>query len=383
MLQRWLTAASDLFGRPDNDPSAPGAPGELAPAMDQRLGPWIAEVGAVLVQGVEALLDEPSVRVLGAKKAAKWLQAHLKALVDRLREMRGQLIQEWAAVERCLDPAQPDRPAKGKLPRRTPAELAALYQQYCRLRMFDLAAQRAAQVAHALQSHVGAAHDSLVDLARELEHLSVEFPTEKETPGTASSTPLDFASMRDKVAEFLRSAEDSLARQIDEQMTKSVFNVKGGLRAVVSEGGEARLHLVSLLHANSRQAVLAKLQTIDLASLLLAGSAADSPLHKCLADAQPRLQCCGGQRRLFAVIPAPLAEKYNSAGLAEQLGPSLFRQSPTIVPDASSDLVLLYELGDLSLPHVAAQLCDFRTDLIDAASRLHTRADVTWAPLVS
>jgi len=40
-------------------------------------------------------------------------------------------------------------------------------------------------------------------------------------------------------------------------------------------------------------------------------------------------------------------------------------------------------VGDLSLPHVAAQLCDFRTDLIDAASRLHTRADVTWAPLVS
>ena len=74
---------------------------------------------------------------------------------------------------------------------------------------------------------------------------------------------------------------------------------------------------------------------------------------------------------------------YTSAGLAAKLGPSVFRELPTIVPDASSDLVLLYEVGDLSLPHVAAQLCDFRTDLIDAASRLHTRADVTWAPLVS
>jgi len=238
-------------------------------------------------------------------------------------------------------------------------------------------------VAHALQSHVSVAHDSLVDLSRELDLLTAEFPTDKEASSVVSSRPTHLATMREKVAEFLQAAEDSLARQIDEQLTKSKFNVKGGMRTVVSEGGEARLALVSLLHASARQAVLARLQMIDLASLLLAGSAAEIPLHKVLADAQPRLQCCGGQRRLFAVIPAPLAGQYNSDGLAAQLGQGLFRQSPTIVPDASSDLVLLYELGDLSLPHVAAQLCDFRTDLIDAASRLHTRADVTWAPLVS
>ena len=383
MLTRWLAAASDLFGRPADDVHGAAEPGELPQAMDQRLGPWIAEVGATLCKGVEALLDEPSARVLGAKKAAKWLQSNLKGLVDRLREMRGKMTQEWAAVERCLDPAQPDRPAKGKLPRRTPAELAALYQQYCKLRMFELSAQRAAQVAHALQSHVGAAHDSLLDLGRELELLTAEFPAEREAACAAPTGSLDVAAMREKVAEYLSLAEESLARQIDEQLTKNLFIAKGGMRAVVSDGGEARLSLVSQLHASARQAVLAKLQTIDLASLMLAGAAADSPLHKCLADAQPRLQCCGGQRRLFAVIPAPLAEQYDSARLAAQLGPNVFRQLPTIVPDTCSDLVLLYELGDLSLPHVAAQLCDFRTDLIDAAARLHTRGDVTWAPLVS
>jgi hypothetical protein len=133
----------------------------------------------------------------------------------------------------------------------------------------------------------------------------------------------------------------------------------------------------------ARQAVLTRLQTIDLASLLLAGSADDSPLRKCLTDAQPWLQRCGGRRRLVCVIPEQLAEHYNSATLAAQLGPNVFRQLPAIVPDATSDLVLLYELGGLSLPHVAAHLCDFRADLIDAAARLHTRTDVTWTPLVS
>jgi serine/threonine protein kinase len=382
MLQRWLGSAYELFGRPQEDLSAPALPGELAQALDHRIGPWIAEVGTSLRKGIEAIVEEPGARIAGARRAAKWFVAHLKSLVDRMREMRGRVMAEWRTVEACLDPAQPDRPAKGKLPRRTHAELATLFQQYCRLRMFDLAAVRAGQVAYALQSHAGAAHDALLDLGRELEHLAAQFPAEDTVSCTASSTSLEFCSMRETVAEHLRSAEDLLACQIDDQIAKSLFNVKGGLRAVISAGGEAREQLVSLLRTTSRQAVLTKLQSIDLASLLLAGAASDSPLHKCLTDAQPWLQRCGGRRRLLCVIPEQLAEHYNSATLAAQLGPNVFRQLPAIVPDSTGDLVLLYELGDLSLPHVAANLCDFRADLIDAAARLHTRSDITWAPLV-
>ena len=106
-------------------------------------------------------------------------------------------------------------------------------------------------------------------------------------------------------------------------------------------------------------------------------------MRKCLTDAQPWLQRCGGRRRLVCVIPELLAEHYSSATLAAQLGPGIFRQLPGVVPDASTDLVLLYELGDISVPHAAAHLIDFRPDLIDAASRLHTRSDITWTPLVS
>ena len=383
MLQRWLESAYELFGRTQEDLSAPATPGELGQALDHRVGPWVAELGASLRKGIEGIVEEPGARILGARKAAKWLIAHLKSLVDRLREARGRLAGEWRSVEVCLDPAQPDRPAKGKLPRRTRAELATLFQQYCRLRMFDVATQRAGQVAHALQSHASAAHDALVDLGRDLEHLAAQFPSEDTLSCTASSTSLEFCSMRETVAEHLRSAEELLACQIDDQITKSVFSAQGGLRAVISAGGEVRETLVSLLRTSSRQAVLTKLQSIDLASLLLAGAAADSPLRKCLTDAQPWLQRCGGRRRLLCVIPEQLAEHYNSASLAAQLGPNVFRQLPAIVPDATSDLVLLYELGDLSLPHAAANLCDFRPDLLDAAARLHTRSDVTWAPLVS
>jgi hypothetical protein len=381
-LAQWLGAASELFG-PPHGAGSQGQMGELAEALDQRIGPWVAELGAALKTSVEALVDDPAARVLGAKQASKWLQAHLKGLADKLRETHGRLEQESQAVAIALDPAQLAHRAKGKTPRRTPAELATLFQQYCRLRMFSLATQRAAQVAHSLQSHASGAHDALLDLAHELDHLTRQFPAEETTSCSASSTSLEFCSMRESVVEQLRQAEEPIAREIDEQLSKSEFAAKGGMRAALSEGGEAREQLLNLLRNTARQAVLAKLQTIDLASLLLAGAEADSPLRKVLTDAQPWLQCCGGRRRLIAVIPEQLAEHYSSATLAAQLGPNAFRQLPTIVPDSSSDLVLLYELGDISLPHVAAQLCDFRPDLLDAAGRLHTRCNIDWAPLVS
>jgi hypothetical protein len=54
-----------------------------------------------------------------------------------------------------------------------------------------------------------------------------------------------------------------------------------------------------------------------------------------------------------------------------------------VLPTEPGDLALIYELGDLSLPHVAAHLLDFRPDLAEAATRLHTRCDVAWTRLVA
>jgi hypothetical protein len=45
-------------------------------------------------------------------------------------------------------------------------------------------------------------------------------------------------------------------------------------------------------------------------------------------------------------------------------------------------VVLLFETGGLSLKHAAAALIDSRIDLTEVASRLHTRSDVTWTPLL-
>ena len=187
--------------------------------------------------------------------------------------------------------------------------------------------------------------------------------------------------MRSTVADQLKEAEEPLAKQLDEQLTQNVFATQGGLRAVVSAGGEARDGLVASLRSWARQAALGKVQSIDLGSLLLGEQSGESPLAKCLTAAEPWLQRCGGRRRLLFVIPQQLTGQYNSATLAAQLGSTAFRQLPGVAPGGSSDLVMLFELGDISVAHAAANLIDFRRDLADAAGRLQTRSDVTWTPV--
>jgi len=377
LVEKWVATAADLFGQPSADSLKP-QPGELSQALDERIGPWIAQVGTGLREWIEAIVEDPQCRVTGAKRAAKWFQNYLKTLVDRLAEARGRFMREMSGPAQIL--AGTDKGAsKGQ--RRTPQDLATAFVLYCRLRLFELAAQRAGQIAHALQSHTVAAHDVMIDLQRDLDHLAAQFPVSDEDeklPVPAATS--EVSAMRTSVAFQLKGAEESLVRQLEEQLIQTAF-LNQGLRAVVTAGGEIRENLVTMIRNGARQAALTKVKSIDLASLLLASEDGESPLAKCLAEAQPWLERCGGRRRLVFVIPQQLVGQYSPAKLSGQLGSGLFTQLPGVAPGASSDLVLLFELGDISLPHAAANLLDFRRDLAEASSRLQTRCDVTWTPV--
>src|SRR4029453_4425881 len=108
------------------------------------------------------------------------------------------------------------------------------------------------------------------------------------------------------VVQELKAAEQALAKQLDEQLTRSIFANQGGLRSVINQGGEVRAQLLAAIRSGGRQAALARVQSLALASLLLGVKDGESPLAKCLAEAQPWLERCGGRRRLVFVIPQQL-----------------------------------------------------------------------------
>ena len=158
--------------------------------------------------------------------------------------------------------------------------------------------------------------------------------------------------------------------------------MRTGLRPAISAGGKQREALVVHLHNAARQAVLGRLAAIDIAGSALAGQSEEHPIRRCLAGAKPALQACGGRRRLYCILPAEAAQAITSQTLATQIGPEEFSKPPAVIPDASGDVVLLFEMGEMSVKHVAAALIDQRADLTEVATRLFTRSDVAWTPLL-
>jgi hypothetical protein len=246
-----------------------------------------------------------------------------------------------------------------------------------------LTAQRAGKIAHALQSHAVAAHDSLVDVQRDLDHVGRHFAAAGQAALPADinvGTEDNVAKLRAAVVQQLSMAEEPLAEKIAAKLNESLFTKRGGLRAVLAAGGDALEQLVESLKAAAREAALAKVQEIDLAAILFAGDDREGPLASALAAAQPWLTRCGGRRRLIVVVPPQLAAPNRAATISAQIGAAAFAEQPSVVPGASSDYVLLFELGNVSLAHAAAHLISFRRDLAEAAGRLYTRCDVHWTP---
>ena len=74
-------------------------------------------------------------------------------------------------------------------------------------------------------------------------------------------------------------------------------------------------------------------------------------------------------------MPGETAENLTSGAVAAAIGAGEFKQLPAVIPDTASDVVLLFEIGDLSLRHAAAAIIDQRPDLAELATRLFTRSD--------
>jgi hypothetical protein len=277
----------------------------------------------------------------------------------------------------------PDPKAKTKTPRRSPAEIQTWFLQHCRLKLLEFCAQSAANIAHAVQSHVVAVQDSLVDLGRELHHLAVKLATDEIAEDEESATSEDHLTrLRRMVADDLRRTEERLAMELDGQLSATTLASAGGLRAAITAGGAQREALLTQLHQAARGAVLKELAKVDIAGVTIHTDGQDAPLRECLLAAQPWLGTCGGKRRLFCVVPQETADNLSAGAVAAAIGVGEFKQLPTVVADAASDVVLLLEIGDLSLRHAAAAIIGQRPDLAELATRLYTRSDVTWTPLV-
>ena len=386
-VDQCLSALDNLFG--PRHLAVGVAALKVAPlpaALNERIKSLIVQVGGVLQLNMVTLADDTSLRLYGAQRIVKWIGQHLKGLADRFHEMRSQVSSQMEQMgQQIMQAAGLDPRGRGKGSTKTPSHvLEGMLVQFAQMRLMHLAGESAAQLALGAQGFVAAAGDKLVELSREVRCLTGQFGQEEDLDEfdlPPNDDPL--AGLRQGVLESLAEQLESLAQGLDQQICATVFKANG-FRRTILQGGQQRDELIALLKREARRQLLAHVQTADIAAMLMGSQqqvAGGNPVQQLTVQAQPWLQCAGGQRRLFCLVPQASQSGCDAQAMKAIVGADLFREAPAVIGDASGDLVFCFELAGIPISHAAAALIDHRPDYADLAYRLHCRSDIVWQAL--
>ncbi len=275
--------------------------------------------------------------------------------------------------------APPKRSLFGRQDKKIHDELTKALTYLIALRCEQAAGHALIRVCRLIAAPISAAGERIADLQRELGQLSQTFANDSSWGDRAGESPTA-DDVTAAIASALCARMPELIDSVDERFRATFVEPEGGLRNVLERADSLRDALVRALRAEARGQILQTLKdtAIDAAVVGDHAEAALDRLQSLLKAALPKLDRCGGQQRLLALVPQASSDSALAATLSQQLEPAA-----TVVVDTDPDLVLCYETQALWPPYVGARLIGDRGDLVPIAARLHTRSDVAWTELAS
>ena len=360
----------------------------LPAVLDRQLRQLAPKRGRVVEQWILELVDSPKARVAEARSAVEWLIEHISSMEEEAAESR-------EGVSRKIDEAEQElfgegRPQQSK-PRgkfgfgRQPKQATETQQpwtDYCRLRVSETVLGGARRFFQLLRARIAAVGDRMKEIQQSLGMLAKEFKADKAWTDISvggSNEPSASEELNALLVRVLKRSIPRLAMQLEAEFHEEFMPAHGGLHAVLEKTADLNRPLSATLREAARKAILDALAVVDVVEPLLGsrGSSRESRrLRDCVTTATPRLPACGGAKRILLVLP----EGSDAAAIQSDLERN-FDETSSVVFDRDGDIVLCHEVEKISLARVAAALADNRPDYADAASRLHTRADIRWTSL--
>ncbi|HEY5314179.1 MAG TPA: tubulin-like doman-containing protein [Pirellulales bacterium] len=347
--------------------------------LEAHLTEFAAARATALCQWILSLVSLPQCRLAGAQRAAEYLTQQLQPLSRqasaRLQSRRQELVAREQTLRHATGAGAKWLKFRGFGPRRRLVVDERL-SQYFQLRIEDLILNGICRLIGLILADVAALDDKLRNLAADLNRLAEEFqrlPALQPTSGAVTAADSS-EKVRELVTRTVGSQKARLIAEMERELEPEL------LRIFQMEEGEVRSRLPRVMVRAAHATILRALQGASLLELVQASpvAAADSrfAFGAGLTSAEPKLSQCGGARRLLVIAPAGFPASELTAQSSQQS-----TASPTIVADGGQDVIVCYEAEHLSLPHVAAAVLDQRLQYVEVASRLQTRADVTWTPL--
>jgi hypothetical protein len=325
-------------------------------------------------QWILGLVAQPIFRIKGAQRVAEHLGEHLRTLTfeasEAMKAVRRKIILLEGTLRSEVVPARRASFFGIKFRRKLIVDKRLL--QYFRLRIDELTLNGVCRFSGLILTEVATLNDTLRNLAADLNRLAEGCSKSSqsiasEQPGVHGSEAIRRA-IAETISEHKAELVSDMERQLEPELTRVITSDLHGLRRMPQH----------VLRRAARSAILRALKQFGLGTML--DSADANPLEPVFATdaglkaATPRLLDCGGNRRLLLAAPADFA----SAQLMEQLDE--IQKPPTMVVSTEDDVLLCYEMEQLSLRRVAAAVLARRFQNVEVAARLHTRIDVSWSP---
>lgn len=350
----------------------------LSNVVEKRVHELADEQGAAFREWLLGKVVSPGERVEGAQRAIDCLSEHLRGLIrqagdllqaarfDRLG-LRDTLRAEHAAGKPWI------RRRGGLFGKRSIAATDNL-ARYFLLGIDELLLWGATQLTGALLAQLSALDDRLRNLAADLNQVSQEFQsrqTSSVSPTSAAATlpPTDAA-----LDALIAARKTDLLIELEQLAEHELRHIS------LADKYNVRFELPPALRRMARTVILRALKRMSVQRLAGGGKCSDNDtrfsLKAGLRAAAPRLDQCGGARRVLLVAP----EKISNMKLAEILGEEM-AALPTLVVDAEDDALICVECEQLPLRRIAAAILGDRFQFVEVAERLLTRVDVRWTSL--
>ncbi len=349
----------------------------LQAVINERLKLMADERASVLREWVWELVDDSRGRIRGAHRATRWLAQHLQRLARQASDQAKLYDVEAISVQgQLLNPAQKSKDIEQDV------ESSPLLSQYFSLRLHQTLMRGVAKALRRIDEiHLASASNQVMDLLRELNALSGQF-----TPLSQVDLPPPQGDGGMNFHQYLRSSsQKALSQQVTQfvaEVETSLFGRDGGLRVLLASNAAVQTDLAETLRTTARLVLSQAVRKVNVADFALAAASilpgkSSNPLSQCAEIAMPFWTRCGGAQRLLCVVPQSSERKPMTACLEHYL-----EQKPNLVLDADGDLVFCFEAEGLEIVDLAWSLIGDRPDLLEIASRLHTRVDVDWLSLV-
>ena len=182
-------------------------------------------------------VDDDAVRIRGALWLVRWLADYCKGLEDRVQSLRDNVRNELAEAERIL--ASPPPPSTRMRGRTGAEEFPALLDLYCKHRVYERVVSSVSAVVKAAKGQVGAVRDELIDLEREIRHLTEQFDTRRTLDSlVGEDDEVGADQLLESVGHVLVDGAQELTSRFDKRLANTVLKEAGGLRKLLTQGGE-------------------------------------------------------------------------------------------------------------------------------------------------